>query len=87
MAYHGFEDFYEIWFQKNPQPLFDTEEGGVLSLFWPRQIKNLLCTIEYVHYKKAFHGRSNCVSNYVMVGDEIRLINPRIDGLIKSARS
>lgn len=60
--------------------MFDTEEKRVPSLFWPRQIKNLLCTIECLHNKKVFHGRSNCVSNYGMVGDEIHLINLGIDG-------
>lgn len=80
MANDGFEDFYEIWFQKSPQPLFDTEEEGVVSLFWRRQIKNLLCTIEYLHNNKVFHGSLNCVSNYVMVGDQIHLINLGIDG-------
>ncbi|KAI5319981.1 hypothetical protein L3X38_039689 [Prunus dulcis] len=51
------------------------EDSDILSIWWGNEIRNLLQTIKHIHSHKLFHMGLNKMENYVVVDDQIKIIN------------
>ncbi|CAB4288053.1 unnamed protein product [Prunus armeniaca] len=52
-----------------------SEDSDILSFWWGNEIRNLLRTIKHIHSHKLFHMGLNKMENYVVVDDQIKIIN------------